>query len=109
MALIAMTGSKEFGEAERRRLYDQLCRDLPSHAHPLFIRVGDGSAVLTDTYKVGIAAMKRQGYSRQHVQDPIFIVDRKTQTYVKLTDDALREAGLPDFEIVGAEPNKETS
>jgi len=99
MALIALQPGRAFDGA---RLHEELARELPSHALPLFLRIGDGQAVLTETYKMGTAEMKRQGYARELIPDPIYVLDGVAGRYVPLTDEALRRVGLPPSDATPA-------
>lgn len=95
MALVAFAAGRAFdGEA----LVDHLARELPAFAWPLFVRLGDGRAVLTDTYKLGLADLKRQGYAPERVGDPLYVLDAAARRYVELTDSTLARLGLPSSE-----------
>ena len=95
MALVALRSGSEFsGES----LFAALDAELPPHAFPLFVRVGDGQSALTETYKLGLATLKAQGYSPTRVDDPLFVLDASKNRYVQLTDASLAEEGLPPFE-----------
>ncbi|MBK7952214.1 MAG: long-chain-acyl-CoA synthetase [Deltaproteobacteria bacterium] len=95
MALVALAAGRAFdGEA----LVGHLERELPAFAWPLFVRLGDGRAVLTDTYKLGLADLKQQGYAPERVGDPLYVLDAAARRYVELTEAALARLGLPSSE-----------
>ena len=64
----------------------------------------DRDGVLTETYKIGVAALKREGYARREGGDRIYLLDARNATYVELDRNSLEAAGLPEF----AEPPKPT-
>ena len=101
MALVRLEPSTSFdGEA----LYQALARELPTVALPLFLRIGDGRALLTETYKIGVAELKRQGYATEEAEDPVYLLDARAGRYVPVTDASLREARLPPFQRETAAP-----
>ncbi len=91
MAMIALDAGASFDPAG---LVSGLGRELPPHALPLFLRVGDGRSVLTETYKLGVAALKRQGYDSALVPDPLYLLDTDAREYVPLSHDRLTAAGI---------------
>lgn len=95
MALVSLRAGNAFDGA---KLCGQLARELPPHALPLFLRIGDGKAALTDTYKLGTAVLKAQGYGEQLVDDPLFVLDQNENRYVPLDERTLDQVGLPPFE-----------
>lgn len=105
MALVSLAGAGANSEStalDGRGLCATLLSELPSHALPLFLRIGDGADSLTETYKLGLAALKREGYASDRVDDPLFVLDAKAEAYVPLTSDSLTRLGLPDFDRDGA-------
>lgn len=95
MALVTLAGDHTFsGEA----LFSAVEAELPAHAFPLFVRLGDGRSALTETYKLGLAALEAQGYSPGLTDDPLFLLHASKKRYVPLTEAVLAEAGLPAFE-----------
>jgi fatty-acyl-CoA synthase len=104
MALVTITAGASLDGA---RLHDHLAAQLPAPAIPLFVRLGDGAASLTDTYKIGIARLVREGYATDLTTDPILVLDPTERRYVPLTGDALRRAGIAPAaptDHPGAEP-----
>jgi len=98
MALVNPASGRAF---DGRALYGHLKGELPGFAIPLFVRLGDGRGVLTDTYKLGVGELKSQGYAPGAISDPLFVLDAAAGCYVPLTDSALERLGLPPF--AGAE------
>jgi fatty-acyl-CoA synthase len=94
MALLAVRTGEVFDGAG---LLASLAADLPPHAFPLFVRLGDGRGALTETYKVGLATLKANGYSLDRVEDPLFVLDASAARYVPLTEASLAAVGLPAF------------
>ncbi len=93
MALVSILGDQAFsGEA----LFAALAAELPLHAFPLFVRVGDGQSVLTDTYKLGLATLKAEGYSLT-IDDPLFVLAASKSCYVPLNKQSLTAVELPPF------------
>ena len=91
MALGTMTAASRF---DPRGLYAQLARELPAHAMPLFVRMGDGATTLTDTYKLGTAELVRQGYASSLVTDLMWLMDEAAECCTPMTPEALVRAGL---------------
>ena len=93
MALVSILGDQAFsGDA----LFAALAAELPLHAFPLFVRVGDGQSVLTDTYKLGLATLKAEGYSLT-IDDPLFVLAASKSCYVPLNKQSLTAVKLPPF------------
>jgi fatty-acyl-CoA synthase len=65
---------------------------------------GDGRALLTETYKIGVAELKRQGYATEEAEDPVYLLDARAGRYAPVTDASLREARLPPFQGETAGP-----
>ncbi|MFO0691630.1 MAG: AMP-binding protein [Myxococcota bacterium] len=95
MALVALEAGRSFDGAA---LCAHLAGELPAFAWPLFVRLGDGRAVLTDTYKLGLADLERQGYDPARVTDPLFVLDAAARCYVPSTPATLARLGLPSAE-----------
>jgi fatty-acyl-CoA synthase len=49
---------------------------------------------LTETYKLAIADLVRDGYAPERVTDPLYVLDATAKRYVPLTPDALCRLGL---------------
>jgi fatty-acyl-CoA synthase len=94
MALVRLEHNRTF---DGQRVFNALAAELPVHALPLFLRIGDGKAVLTETYKVGTSELKAKGYAPELTNDPLYLLDRQARAYVPLTQAALRAARLPPF------------
>ena len=76
-------------------LYTHLSRELAPPAIPLFVRLGDGATRLTETYKLAMADLARDGYSPERVADPLYVLDVAAERYVALTPEALARLRLP--------------
>lgn len=96
MALIHLESGHSF---DAEALYARITAELPASALPLFVRVGDPErdGALTETYKIGVAALKREGYARREGGDQIYLLDARNATYVELDRNSLEAAGLPEF------------
>jgi fatty-acyl-CoA synthase len=92
MALVTL---REGTELDGAALYAHLERELIAPAIPLFVRLGDGAGRLTETYKLAIADLARDGYSPELVADPLYVLDPTARSYVPLSTDTLTRLGLP--------------
>lgn len=90
IAITAITGDA----IETRRITD--ATDV--NAVPLFVRIGT-AARMTTTFKLEKHVLQREGYAPDGVApDRLYVVDQAAGTYVPLTPESLKRAGLPPFE-----------
>jgi fatty-acyl-CoA synthase len=66
-----------------------LAERLPDYARPLFLRLVPELA-LTETFKLKKQDLVEEGYDPARVNDPLYVDDRQTQTYVPLDAAAFR-------------------
>ncbi|XP_034256250.1 long-chain fatty acid transport protein 4-like [Thrips palmi] len=87
-------GMAALADPERRADLDvlakQLSRKLPSYARPLFVRLCT-SLPMTGTHKVSKVPLQKEGFDAVTNDDPIFVFDSRTTTYVPLTDAILAD------------------
>lgn len=88
MAAIVMGEGKTF---DPKAFYDLTAERLPRYAAPVFIRLPD-VADMTSTYKLRKVDLKKQGFDKAKVQDPLYVRDEKQGSYVELTDASLKAA-----------------
>lgn len=70
---------------------------LPHYAVPVFVRVTTASEITT-TFKLRKIDLQREGYDPAAVgNDALFALDPEQETYVPLTDAALRRLGIAPF------------
>ncbi|XP_032417158.1 very long-chain acyl-CoA synthetase isoform X1 [Xiphophorus hellerii] len=71
------------------KLYDHVVSYLPSYARPRFIRL-QSSVEVTATFKQMKAKLVNQGFDPENIQEPLYILDDRAQSYVPLTADMYR-------------------
>uniref|UniRef100_H2LDK3 long-chain-fatty-acid--CoA ligase n=1 Tax=Oryzias latipes TaxID=8090 RepID=H2LDK3_ORYLA len=67
-----------------RRMYQHVVSYLPSYARPRFIRIQDAMEV-TGTFKQMKVKLMEQGFNPGSVQDPLYILDDRAESYMLLT------------------------
>uniref|UniRef100_A0A673CN90 long-chain-fatty-acid--CoA ligase n=2 Tax=Sphaeramia orbicularis TaxID=375764 RepID=A0A673CN90_9TELE len=80
-AMIIRPGFKFDG----RKLFEQVVRDLPAYARPLFIRLQEVME-MTSTFKQQKFQLVQSGFNPSTISEPLFIVDYKQESYIPLTD-----------------------
>lgn len=88
MAAIVMADGTSF---DPKAFYDLTAKRLPRYAAPVFIRLPD-VADMTSTYKLRKVDLKKQGFDKAQVKDPLYVRDEKQGSYVELTEEALKAA-----------------
>lgn len=88
MAAIVMADGTSF---DPKAFYDLTAKRLPRYAAPVFIRLPD-VADMTSTYKLRKVDLKKQGFDKAQVQDPLYVRDEKQGCYVELTDASVKAA-----------------
>ncbi|RWS26032.1 Long-chain fatty acid transport-like protein, partial [Leptotrombidium deliense] len=66
-----------------KSLYKSMCEILPKYAIPIFIRIMK-HVELTSTFKFSKVTLKNEAYDVSLVHDPIYVLEPKSQMYVKL-------------------------
>jgi len=59
---------------------------LPSYARPVFIRLTD-KIDLTATFKLKKRELQKEGFRRDLISDPLYILDNITRSYVEMTEE----------------------
>lgn len=78
-------------------LHARAVSSLPGYAIPLFLRLGRESD-MTATFKLRKTRLRDEGYDPAVIhEDRLYVRDEKAQTYVPLSDEALRRLDLPAF------------
>ncbi|RVE74326.1 hypothetical protein OJAV_G00020840 [Oryzias javanicus] len=77
---------KNDAELDGRRMYQHVVSYLPSYARPRFIRIQDAMEV-TGPFKQMKVKLMEQGFDPGSIQDPLYILDDRAESYVLLTDD----------------------
>uniref|UniRef100_A0A8C7WQ26 long-chain-fatty-acid--CoA ligase n=1 Tax=Oryzias sinensis TaxID=183150 RepID=A0A8C7WQ26_9TELE len=67
-----------------RRMYQHVVSYLPSYARPRFIRIQDAMEV-TGTFKQMKVKLMEQGFNPGSIQDPLYILDDRAESYMLLT------------------------
>uniref|UniRef100_A0A3B3BXR4 long-chain-fatty-acid--CoA ligase n=1 Tax=Oryzias melastigma TaxID=30732 RepID=A0A3B3BXR4_ORYME len=83
MAAVTLKKDAKF---DGRRMYQHVVSYLPSYARPRFIRIQDALEV-TGTFKQMKVKLMDQGFDPGSIQDPLYILDDRAESYVLLTDD----------------------
>ena len=68
----------------KRSIWQQVCKELPVYARPLFIR-HIPEAVLTGTFKNKKVDFAKEGFDLNKVNDPLYFIDNENKTYSPLT------------------------
>ncbi|MDG2048378.1 MAG: long-chain-acyl-CoA synthetase [Halioglobus sp.] len=73
-------------------------RHLPAYARPVFIRI-QSELDTTGTYKMVKGELRKEGYDLDRVNDPIFVLKPRSETYERLTADfaAILQAGKAGY------------
>ena len=85
------------GPFDARTFFEHAVARLPSYAVPLFLRIVD-EADMTATFKLRKFRLQAEGYDPNVLGDPLFVLDEQARTYRKLTDESLKQVGVPPFE-----------
>jgi fatty-acyl-CoA synthase len=89
MAVVTLKEGKDFdGKSMAKSVYEH----LPNYAVPLFIRVAK-ELEQTSTFKSKKVELRKQGYSSDDVEDPIFVLKGRDEGYVEFYDDYPKEVG----------------
>jgi citronellyl-CoA synthetase len=91
MASIRLECDKE--NFDFKQLLVQLKTDMPNYAIPLFLRVSKGMD-MTGTFKHKKAPLKDQGFCLNKVEDPIYVLLPKSETYTPLTREVQKQIEL---------------
>jgi fatty-acyl-CoA synthase len=67
-------------------LYAHVCRELPSYARPMFVRIG-AQMEITGTFKHRKVDLVKEGFDPAVVSDPVLFADPGASTYVPLAPD----------------------
>jgi len=87
--MVALTQSKSDLEDDLMKFFSGLEIRLPTYARPIFIRITQG-VELTATFKMKKNTLQKEGFDPQLVKDPVYVVDNKARTFVRLTEEHLR-------------------
>ncbi|XP_030623277.1 long-chain fatty acid transport protein 6 isoform X2 [Chanos chanos] len=68
-----------------KKLFEHVCRELPTYARPLFIRLQE-CMEMTSTFKQQKFRLVESGFNPATITDPIFFLDYTTKCYIPLTD-----------------------
>lgn len=77
-------------EVDLSKLLDGLEARLPAYARPMFIRVVN-EIELTATFKLKKKDLQRDGFDKNLVKDPLYIIDKKSRSYKELDDELFSE------------------
>ena len=83
LAAITLERGGEFDLEGFARYIEQ---ELPSYARPVFLRIQPDLEV-TGTFKLMKTELRKEGYDKNQVSDPLYVMKPHTSTYVPLDDD----------------------
>ena len=89
MATLELAQINAFTAHERHQFAHFLHTHLPSYAIPRFLRITK-KIDTTDTFKYKKKNLQKEGYDLALIQDPIYILNLKHQTFDKLTESDLQ-------------------
>jgi fatty-acyl-CoA synthase len=72
------------GELDLAAIKEHLNRQLPSYAHPIFLRLQKGGTDITGTFKQRKVDLVRQGFDPDLIGDPLYVLDPVSDTYLPL-------------------------
>jgi len=93
MAALVFADREAFDGAE---FFSYTAERLPHYAVPFFVRLA-GEADMTTTFKLRKVDLQRDGYDPERIDDPLFVRDEASATYVPLDPENLARAGFPPF------------
>lgn len=79
MAAITTGAAFEF-----HSLFAHLQKELPSYAHPVFIRL-QNEQFITGTFKLKKTDLQTEGFRENAAGEPVFLIDPGEETYIPLT------------------------
>ncbi|XP_071322666.1 long-chain fatty acid transport protein 6 [Trachinotus anak] len=68
-----------------KKLFEHVKRDLPTYAHPLFIRLQEIMET-TSTFKQQKFQLVQSGFNPSTISDPLYVLDYQQKNYIPLTD-----------------------
>ncbi len=80
MAAIRLNEGAEFNGSN---IYQMVNSDLPKYARPYFLRILQ-EVDMTGTFKYKKVELRKEGFNLTNIMDPIYILDDKGKTYIKL-------------------------
>lgn len=77
-------------QVDLSKLLDGLEARLPAYSRPMFIRIVN-EIELTATFKLKKMDLQRDGFDKNIIKDPLYIIDKKSRSYVELKDEIFRD------------------
>ncbi|KAG7221202.1 hypothetical protein INR49_017419 [Caranx melampygus] len=68
-----------------KKLFEHVKRDLPTYAHPLFVRLQEIMET-TSTFKQQKFKLVQSGFNPSTISEPLYVLDYQQRDYIPLTD-----------------------